>query len=215
MNHTAVKVGFRSGMLAVVATIAFVIAQALQLAGLIQYPWDEILIYGFSLCIVVPFLFEMLALHYLAPPEKKIWSHAALLFTIMYAVFVVANYVVQLATVIPMTVKGEAGQIGMLVQSPHSLFWDFDAVGYICMGLAMVCAIPVFGRTGFPARVRTACWIHGVGTTPLIAFVYFYPDFSETLLLFAIPWAITAPVAMAMIALLFRKKMQDSSQARP
>jgi hypothetical protein len=45
------------------------------------YPWDEISIYGFSLCIVVPFILEMLALHYITPTEKKIWSHAALLFT--------------------------------------------------------------------------------------------------------------------------------------
>lgn len=42
----------------------------------------------------------MLALHYVTPNEKKFWSHADLLFTILYAVFVTENYVVQLATVV-------------------------------------------------------------------------------------------------------------------
>ncbi|HEX8677700.1 MAG TPA: hypothetical protein VF700_10800, partial [Segetibacter sp.] len=62
---------------------------------------------------------------------KKIWSHAALLFTLMYVVFVTANYVVQLAIVIPMTLKGAADKVRILSQTPHSLFWDFDAIGYI------------------------------------------------------------------------------------
>lgn len=93
--------------------------------------YDEILIYGFSLCIVFPFLLEMLALHYVTPNEKKYWSHAALLLTIIYSVFVTANYVVQLTTVIPMTLKGASDQIRILIQTPHSLFWDFDAIGYI------------------------------------------------------------------------------------
>lgn len=67
----------------------------------LRFPADEILIYGTSLCIVVPFILEMLAFHHLTPPGKQFWSHASLIFTIIYAVFVSANYVVQLATVIP------------------------------------------------------------------------------------------------------------------
>jgi hypothetical protein len=38
--------------------------------------------------------------------KKKIWSHAALLFAVMYAVYVSLNYVVQLATVIPFSLQG-------------------------------------------------------------------------------------------------------------
>jgi hypothetical protein len=29
-------------------------------------------------------------------------------------------------------------------QTVHSLFWDFDAIGYIFMGLATLAAIPIF-----------------------------------------------------------------------
>lgn len=62
---------------------------------------DGILIYATSLCIVVPFTLEVLALHQLTVPAKRFWSHAAVVFTTMYAVFVTTNDVVQLATVIP------------------------------------------------------------------------------------------------------------------
>ncbi|HEY9341900.1 MAG TPA: hypothetical protein VIQ23_09980 [Hanamia sp.] len=208
MNKTIYKVGFRTGFIAFAATLAFFIAQILQLLKVFNYPWDEISIYGFSLCITIPFLLEMLALHYTVPLEKKYWSHAALIFTSLYVVFVTANYVVQLATVIPMTLKGNAEEIGILIQTPHSLFWDFDALGYIFMGLATLFAVPVFEKTGFQKWVRFVFLIHGL-VTPLIAFVYFYPVFSDKLLLIGLPWGITAPAAMLVLAIMFKKNYKN------
>ena len=128
MNKTVYQIGFWSGSIAFCSTTAYVIVQLLQLAGVLNYPVDEILIYTTSLCIVIPFILEILALHYITPVEKRFWSHAALLFSIMYVVFVTANYVVQLATVIPMKLRGAASDIRILEQTPHSLLWDFDAL---------------------------------------------------------------------------------------
>ncbi|KPK67073.1 hypothetical protein AMJ87_13970 [candidate division WOR_3 bacterium SM23_60] len=181
MNRKVYKVGFWVGIVAFGSNAAFVLVQALQLLGILSYPFDEILIYGFSLCIVIPFLLEMLALHYVTPNDKKYWSHAALIFTIIYSVFVTANYVVQLATVIPMTLKGASNQISILIQTPHSLFWDFDAIGYISMGLATLLAVPVFEK---------------------------HPEFSERLLLLGVPWVITAPMAMLLLAIMFKKNIE-------
>lgn len=208
MNKTIYKVGFRAGIIAFAATLAFFIAQILQILKVFNYPWDEISIYGFSLCITIPFLLEMLALHYTVPLEKKYWSHAALIFTSLYVVFVTANYVVQLATVIPMTLKGNAEEIGILIQTPHSLFWDFDALGYIFMGLATLFAVPVFEKKGSQKWVRLVFLIHGL-ITPLIAFVYFYPVFSDKLLLIGLPWGITAPAAMLVLAIMFKKNYKN------
>ena len=204
MNKTVHKVGFWSGLIAFFSTVAFVIVQILQLVGVFSYPLDEILIYGFSLCIVIPFLLEMLALHYIVPTEKKFWSHAALIFTALYVAFVTANYVVQLATVIPMTLQGASDEILILRQTPHSLFWDFDAIGYIFMGFATLFAVPIFEKQGFQRWVRYSFLIHSL-VTPLIVFVYFYPYFSETLLLIGMPWAITAPLSMLLLAIVFKK----------
>jgi len=204
LDRTISKVGFWSGLIAFIAITAFGIVQALQVAGILTYPLDEILIYGFSLCITIPFLLEILALHHITKPEKKYWTHASLLFIVIYVVFVTANYVVQLATVIPMTVKGVSNEINILKQTPHSLFWDFDAIGYISMGLATLFAVPIFEKKGFQKWVRFSFLVHSL-VTPLIAFVYFYPNFSNKLLLIATPWVITAPLSMLLLALLFKK----------
>ena len=210
VDRTISKVGFWSGLIAFIAITAFGTVQTLQILGLFRYPLDEILIYGFSLCITIPFMLEILALHHITKPDKKFWSHAAVIFTVIYVIFVTANYVVQLATVIPMTIKGESNEINILKQTPHSLFWDFDAIGYIAMGFATLFAIPVFKRSGFQKWVRYTFLAHSL-TTPLIAFVYFYPNFSNKLLLIATPWVITGPLSMGMLAILFKKVYSKSS----
>ena len=148
MTTTISKVGFWSGLAAFTATVAYVLVQVLQIVGLLRFPLDEILIYGTSLCIVIPLLLEMLSLHYLTPTDKQFWTHASLIFTIVYAVFVTANYVVQLATVIPARVSGTAAPLGVLEQTPHSMFWDYDAIGYIAMGLATLVAVPALAARG-------------------------------------------------------------------
>ena len=197
-------------MAAFTATVAYCIVQILQLYGLLTYPTDERLIYGTSLCIVIPFVLEILALHYITPGKKKFWSHAALIFATLYAVFVIANYVVQLATVIPMTLKGSLNEVSILQQTPHSMFWDFDALGYIFMGLACLIAIPAFEKKGFHKWVRIS-FIANAAVTPLITIVYFYPTYSYKLLLLGFPWAVTAPWFMLMLALLFRKLGRESA----
>src|ERR1043165_9852537 len=190
MNNHINRAGFWMALIAFIATGTYVIAQLLQLYGALYYPLDEILIYGSSLCIAIPFVLAMLALHYVTPEEREFWSHAALLCSVMYAVFVIANYVVQLATVIPQTVRGTGDEVQLLRQTPHSMFWDFDAIGYILMGLAMLTALPAFDNTGFHKWVRLAFLANAL-TTPAIALVYFYPQFSNRLLLSGYPWAIT------------------------
>ena len=204
MNQTIAQIGFLSGLIAFVSTVGYVVVQILQVAGVLNYPFDEILIYGTSLCIVVPFVLEMLALHYQTPDEKKFFSHAALIFAIIYSVFVTANYVVQLGTVIPMKLKGKADEIHILEQTPHSLFWDFDALGYIFMGLATAIAIPVFEKHGFQKWVRISFLSNAV-VTPFITIVYFYPVYSEKLLFLGFPWGITAPLSMLLLAIMFKR----------
>jgi hypothetical protein len=204
MQQSINKIGFWSGLFAFIATTAYCIIQVLQLYGVFIYPTDERLIYSSSLCIVIPFVLEILALHYVTPDGKRFWSHAALTFTTLYAVFVTANYVVQLVTVIPMTLKGSLEEVRILQQTPHSLFWDFDALGYIFMGLATLAAIPVFEKQGIQRWVRIS-FIANAVVTPLITIVYFYPVYSYNLLLLGFPWVITAPMSMLTLSIMFRK----------
>lgn len=199
------QIGFWAGLAAFAAAVAYVIAQILQIAGVLRFPADEILIYGTSLCIVIPHIMQMLAFHHVTPGDRRFWTHAALMFTVIYAVFVTANYVVQLATVIPAKLSGAAADIALLDQTPHSLFWNYDAIGYIAMGLATAVAVPALNRTGFERWVRLSFIAHAL-VTPLISIVYFYPVFSTKLLFLGFPWAITAPTFMLLLALALRRR---------
>lgn len=206
INRIVYKTGYFAGIAAFGFTVAYCVVQLMQVVQITHFPIDEILIYSTSLGIVIPFILEMLAFHYVTPLEKKFWTHAAIIFAIMYAVFVTANYVVQLTTVIPMKLRGEAEKVRILDQTPHSLFWDFDALGYFFMGLSTLAGIPALAKRGFQKWVRLS-FIANALVTPLIMFVYFYPNYSEKILALGYPWAITAPLSMLMLALMFRREI--------
>lgn len=205
MARTIGEVGYWSGLAAFASAVAYDLVQILQVVGVLHFPLDEILIYGTSLCIVVPFVLEILSLHHLTSHDKRFWTHASLIFTTMYAVFVTANYVVQLATVIPAKLRGASEALRVLEQTPHSLFWDYDAVGYISMGLATLVAVPALRNVGFERWVRFSLIANAL-VTPLISIVYFYPTYSTKLLFLGFPWAITAPVFMLMLAIMLRRR---------
>jgi hypothetical protein len=209
-------VGYRASVVTFLATIAYIIVQIMQIVGMITFPFDGILIYSTSLLISIPFLLSMLSLHYCTPEKNKLWSHAALLSAVIYVIFVVANYVVQLATVIPAKLAGEVEAIRILDQKPHSLFWDYDAVGYIFMGISTLFAVPAVKYQGAGKWLKIA-FIANACATPFISFVYFYRNFSEKLLLIGLVWAIIAPFFMYRLALFFRNmkfRTTDLSERR-
>ena len=74
------------------------------------------------------------------------------------------------------------------------------------MGLATLFAIPVFEKQGFQKWVRISFLANAL-VTPLIAFVYFYPVFSNKLLLLGVLWGITAPMSMLLLAIMFKKEI--------
>lgn len=199
------RFGFWFALVAFIASVGYDVVQLLQVVGSLKSPLDAILIYAFSLCIPVPFLLAMVALHYSASDDRKIWTHAALLFTVIYTTYVTLNYVVQLATVIPASLAGTLDPIRVLDQSPHSLFWDVDALGYIFLALATLFASFLFANRGFEKWVKWF-FLANFFVTPLIGFVYFYPTFSYGLLLLATPWIVTASGSMLVLALYFKRQ---------
>lgn len=207
MNTTAAKLGFYSAIIAFIGALGYSIAQIMQVIGVLSFPLDAILIYGLSLVIAAPFMLSMVSLHYTVPKKKKVWSHAALLFAVMYVMYVTLNYVVQLATVIPASLRGTLQAIRVLDQTPHSLFWDVDGLGYICMGIATLLAVPVFEKIGLQRWVR-GFFLANAFMTPVIATIYFYPVFSSALLLIGFPWVITCSGSLLLLALYFKKQLR-------
>jgi hypothetical protein len=202
MKISVSRIGFCLAFVAFFAAIGYSIVQIMQILGVLKYPWDEILIYGFSLVIATPFMLALLTLHYVTPVERRFWSHGAILFAVMYNIYVTLNYVVQLTVVIPYSDPNP-----ILIQTPHSLFWTIDALGYIFLGLATLSAAPLFSKQGLDRWVRLFFVANGL-FTPLFAFVYFYPHFSTTLLLLGLPWIIVAPGSMLLLALYLHKKAE-------
>jgi hypothetical protein len=212
LARTINEVGYWSGLAAFASAVAYDVVQILQVAGVLRFPLDEILIYGTSLCIVVPFVLEILALHHLTSHDRQLWTHASLIFASIYAVFVTANYVVQLATVVPAKLRGASEAIAILEQTPHSMFWNYDAVGYIAMGLATLFAVPAVGNVGLERWVKLSLIANAL-VTPLISIVYFYPAYSTRLLFLGFPWAITAPLFMLMVAIMLRRRQTSIAGA--
>jgi len=198
----AARFGFFTALAACIASVMFSVVQILQLAPGLPSPVDEILIYASSFCIATPYVLAMVALHYSAPADRKLWSHCALVFGAMYAIYVSLNYVVQLATVVPARVRGTITEIRVLDQTPHSLFWDVDALGYIFLGLSTLFAAFVVGRHETWLR---RFLIANAAITPLIGLVYFYPRFSIALLLLGSPWLVTVPGALVLLTRYFRR----------
>ena len=208
MTKTILQMGKWSACIAFIAIMLSFAPQLLQLTDLLQFKWNEKWIYRLSLCIPLPFMIAILALHHTVEENRKFWTHGAVVFSSIYAALVLVNYTVRLDTVIPMTNRGMAGDINILIQSPHSFFWDLDALGYIFMGLAVLFAVPAFKGKGITKWARFSFISHAI-VTPLIAFVYFYPTYSGKLLFLAVPWAITAPVTMLTLTLFFTNKLKE------
>jgi len=202
LSRSGALAGTWAALIVAFGVAAFGVVQVLQLVGATKPPLDAILIYATSLVIAPPFLVAMVALHYATPALRRFWSHVALSFATIYAVFAALMYVSQLASVIPATLAG--GDVPMLLtDAPHSLFWTIDALAYIAMGCAAAFALGAIQRR----REPTAWWFclaHAV-MTPVIAVVYFSPTFSVVLLLLGTPWLFTAlGMTLALAALLRR-----------
>lgn len=203
MQRKNLSFGFSTALTAFIATSGYGIVQLLQLFHVTMYPLDDILIYGFSLLISLPFLFSILAFHYTIAQEKHLWSHAAILLALMYATYVILMYAVQLATVIPNSLRDKTPTI--LTVTPHSFFWTLDALGYICMGISTLFAALAL-ETGRANRWLKIFMLANALTVPLISVAYFYPNYSTTVLLIGSPWIITAPGSMLLLAVYFKKQ---------
>jgi len=204
MKTVTYQFGFYTSLTAFLAAAGYSIVQLLQVFNVIHSPLADILIYSFSLCIAWPFLLGILALHHSLPGPKKVWSHASLLLAMLYAVYAGFVYVVQLATVVP-KMTDNPDSVQLLVMNPHSFLWSLDALTYICLGSSTFFGAFAFEKTGITKTVRWFFLANAL-MTPVIAFVYFYPEFSTSLLWIGSPWITTAPGSMLLLAIYFKRK---------
>ncbi len=203
-------VGFWSAVLATIFSTAYVVAQLAEWAGALgsgggaenaSTPVGLVVLLTPSLFLGSAFLVLMVSVHELAPSDRRIWSHAAVVFATVYTVLISINYFVQLAWVVPRIVAGRTEGIEAFLFTPFDSFlYAVDILGYSFMSVATVFAAMVFRGSGLSRVVRMFLLANGL-LLPFIALqMYFHP-----LIWVAALWAITFPGATCSLAILFRR----------
>ena len=98
-----------------------------------------------SLILAPMFVIMMLCIHHYAPDAKKVLSQLGVSFALICAAILSIHYYIQLTVVQQGLLNNElAGLWQFATPNPHSFFWTLAALGYGFMGIALLCAAPVF-----------------------------------------------------------------------
>ncbi len=202
--------GFWSAVAATVFSTAYVIGQLAEWFGWlgsaggpesVSTPLGIAVLLTPSLFLGVSFLLVIVSLHELSPPDRKIWSHAAVAFATIYTALISINYYVQLTWVGPRLASGRTEGIEQFVFVPFDSFlYAVDILGYSFMSLASLFAAMAFTGRGIEKRARWLLIANGV-LLPFIALQMYW----HGLIWIAALWAITFPCSMWSVASVFRR----------
>ena len=145
-DATACKLGLWAALALVVETFAFGVA--------LLFPTANDSAYLASVFIAPSFVALMVALHYTAPTNKRVWSHLGLSFAIIYAVLSMLNYYVQLTVVRVNSLGMPEDMLALFTFTPGSVMFAQDMLGYTFLCLATLVAAPVFAGGD-----RLATWL--------------------------------------------------------
>ena len=155
------------------------------------------------------FLVLLVCVHYLAMPDRRVWSHAAIAFATIYAALISINYYVQLAWVMPRLASGNVQGVEPFLFVPFDSFlYAVDILGYSFMSLATLFAAGVFTGGGQERVVRWFLIANGL-LIPFIALQMYV----HWLIWIAALWAITFPGATWALAVLFRRARVSATPA--
>lgn len=203
-------VGFWSAVLATVFSIVYVIGQIAEWLGLLgsqggpessSTPLGIVVLLTPSLFLGSSFLVLVVSIHQLASLERKVWSHAALVFATAYAVLISINYFVQLTWVAPRLSTGQTQGIEPFLFVPFDSFlYSVDILGYSFMSVSTLFAARVFMGGGLERVVRLFLTANGL-LLPFIALQMYV----HWLIWIAALWAVTFPGSTWSLAILFRR----------
>jgi hypothetical protein len=202
--------GFWSAVFATLFSITYVIAQIAEWLGFLgsqggpesgSTPLGLVILLTPSLFLGSAFLVLVVSIHQWAPPERQVWSHAAIAFATAYAVLISAVYFVQLTLVAPRLARGEMEEIELLRFVPFDSFlYAVDMLGYSFMSVATLFAARVFTGGGLPRVVRWFLTANGLLLPFLALQMYFHP-----LIWGGALWAVTFPGSTWSLAVLFHR----------
>ena len=201
--------GFWSAVAATAFSIVYVVAQIAEWMGWLgssggpesgSTPMGIIVLLTPSLFLGSAFLILIVSVHEMAPPERRVWSQAAVAFATAYATLISLVYFVQLTLVAPRLARGQMDGIEAFRFVPFDSFlYAVDILGYSFMSVATLLVARVF--TG-PGLARVARWLltaNGL-LIPFLALQMYV----HALIWVAALWAVTFPASTWTLARLFR-----------
>ena len=215
-SRTVSKLGYWSAFLASLFSIVYIVGQLaewLNLMGSGGGPENPSNALGLVVLLIPSFFLApsfallMLCVHYYAPEDKKVWSHAGIMFATIYAVMVSINYYVQLTLVVPHLMQGEIESIRPFLFTPfNSFIYSVDVLGYSFMSLSTLFAAFVFNGPGLERIARRFMIANGLLIPFLALQIYYHPFIWPASL-----WAITFPGATISLAMIFKSAQTNIS----
>jgi hypothetical protein len=203
-------VGFWSAVLATIFSLVYVVAQIAEWLGWLgsqggaestSTPLGLVILLTPSLFLGSSFLVLAVSIHQLASPDRKVFSHAAVVFATAYTVLISINYFVQLTWVTPRLAAGRTiGMEQFLFVPFDSFLYAVDILGYSFMSVATLFAAMVFTGRGIERVARWFLTANGL-LLPFIALQMYW----HWMIWIAALWAVTFPGSTWSLAILFRR----------
>jgi len=104
---------------------------------------------------MLSYIILSVCIHYCAPAEKKIYGHIGLVFALISATILIADYFLQLSVIQPSLLNGETDGIAMLTQyNPHGIFIALEDLGYLLMSFSFLFIALVFSGSRLEKSIR-------------------------------------------------------------
>jgi hypothetical protein len=155
-----------------------------------------------SLLLAPMFVIMMFAIQQNASDDKKVLGQLGFSFSLICAAVLSIHYYIQLTFVQQGLLSNEtAGVWQFAAPNPHSFFWTFAALGYGFMGIALLCAAPVFSGKS----ERSIKWLFIANGIVGIAFLIGNAMGVFTInILSSFVWGVLFLIAAALVAKEFR-----------
>jgi hypothetical protein len=184
------------------ASLAFMIASLPVLLADVGTPWANILTLVPSLVLAPALLTLLVCLHRTVSVEKQIWSNLSVAFGTVYVALVSIVYIVQLAVLEPLVVRGEEERLVELLSiEPGGVLNAIDGLGYAFLCAALFVLVPAFQHGGRDKVIRLLLIANGAAVVPILL-TYFV---DRIFLLVTGPvWGVAIPAVSALLAVRFR-----------
>ena len=145
-------------------------------ANIVLYPYTNVAAFipndylwlypGILLALI--FIVLVVCIHSYAPSDRKIFSHIALSFAVIYATIILIDYFIQFTVVIPSILTGETAGLTLFTQyNPHGFFIALETLGYSMMSGAFLFVAAVFAGGKLERALR---WIFIAGFVAAVLF---------------------------------------------